>query len=152
MRLSIDDFDTDDLMCAIRQLCTDGTVRERDPAIAELSRELGFMRTGSRIFETLDNAIRTAVRRGVVENSGSGLRIQSRSIEDYDRGFLKDQFLASLQGKSWTDREVAIRGFARWMGFKRTGPAIDETSRSLINGLIRDGRLESEGGDIRRAP
>ena len=152
VRLSIDDFDTDDLMCAIRQLCTDGTVRERDPAIAELSRELGFMRTGSRIFETLDNAIRTAVRRGVVENSGSGLRIQSRSIEDYDRGFLKDQFLASLQGKSWTDREVAIRGFARWMGFKRTGPAIDETSRSLINGLIRDGRLESEGGDIRRAP
>ncbi len=47
-------------------------------------------------------------------------------------------------------REDAIRAFARWMDFRRTGPSIDEVSRSLINGLIKGGRLESDGPSIRR--
>ena len=74
-----------------------------------------------------------------------------RSIEQYEREFLKDQFLASLGGPQWTERDEAIRGLARWLGFRRTGPSIDETARSLINGLIRQGRLESDGALIRRA-
>jgi len=149
--VSIDDYSTDDLVCAVRQLFTEGGLSNRDEAIRELARQLGFGRAGSRIQEILDNAIRTGVRRGIVENSGDGLRINARSIEDYDRDFLKEQFMASLQGKAWTDREDAIRAFGRWMGFKRTGSAIDETGRSLINGLIRVGRLEAEGSMVRRA-
>jgi hypothetical protein len=90
------------------------------------------------------------VRRGIIENDGRGLRIHARSLEEYDRAFLKDQFLASLQGKAWTEREDAVQGFARWMGFRRTGSAIADTARSLINGLIREERLESDGSRIRR--
>jgi hypothetical protein len=90
------------------------------------------------------------VRRGILENNGSGLCIHARSLEEYDRAFLKDQFLASLQGKAWTERDDAVQGFARWMGFRRTGPTIADTARSLINGLIREERLESEGSRIRR--
>ena len=40
-----------------------------------------------------------------------GLRIHARSLEEYDRAFLKDQFLASLQGKAWTERDDAVQGF-----------------------------------------
>ena len=40
--------------------------------------------------------------------------------------------------------------FARWMGYARTGPVIEETARSLINGLIRENRLEADGERIRR--
>jgi hypothetical protein len=148
--ISIDDVDADELMCAARQLFNDGTVRNRDTAIGDLAGQVGFARVGSRIRESLDNAVRTAVRRGILENNGSGLRIHARSLEEYDRAFLKDQFLASLQGKAWTEREDAVQGFARWMGFRRTGSTIADTARSLINGLIREERLESDGSRVRR--
>jgi hypothetical protein len=36
------------------------------------------------------------------------------------------------------------------MGFRRTGPAIDEVARSLVNGLIREDRIESNGDRVRR--
>ena len=128
-----------------------GDVRERDLAISELARELGHQRTDTRIHEALDDTIRTAVRRGILEITGGNLKIGAKSIEQYEREFLKDQFLASLGGSAWTEREDAIRAFARWLGFRRTGPAIDETARSLINGLIRSRRIESEGTQIRKA-
>jgi hypothetical protein len=148
--ISIDVFDAENLICAVRQLFNDGSVRDRDTAIGVLAGQVGFARVGRRIRESLDNVIRTALRRGILENSGSGLRIQARSLEDYDRAFLKDQFLASLQGKAWTERDDAVQGFTRWMGFRRTGSTIADTARSLINGLIREERLESDGLRIRR--
>ena len=49
------------------------------------------------------------------------------------------------------ERDEAIRAFARWMGFRRTGRSIDETARSLINGLLREGRLERQDQLIRRS-
>jgi hypothetical protein len=148
--ISIDDLEADELICAVRQLFNDGSVRDRDTAIGDLAGQVGFTRVGGRIRESLDNTVRTAVRRGILEKNGSGLRLQARSLEEYDRTFLKDQFLASLQGKAWTEREDAVQGFARWMGFRRTGSTIADTARSLINGLIREERLESDGSRIRR--
>lgn len=45
----------------------------------------------------------------------------------------------------------AIRLFTRHLGFRRTGPTLDETARSLINGLLREGSLEKNGpNEIRR--
>ena len=140
------------MICLVRQTFSDGVDRERRRTIHELARALGYLRTGSRIDEELDNTIRTAVRRGILESKNGMLKLAVWSIEHYDRAHLKDQFLASLSGQRWVDRDDAIRGFARWMGFRRTGSAIDETARSLINGLIREGRIESDGGMIRRSP
>jgi hypothetical protein len=148
--ISIDDLDTDELICSVRQLFNDGTVRNRDSAIGDLAGQVGFARVGSRIRESLDNVVRTAMRRGILENNGSGFRIHARSLEQYDRSFLKEQFLASLRGKAWTERDDAVQGFARWMGFRRTGSTFADTARSLINGLIREERLESDGSRIRR--
>ncbi len=144
------DPDREDITCLVRQVFSIGGARERDAAISELARKLGYQRTSSRIAEELDNALRTAVRRGILENDGGALKIAIRSIEDYDRGFLKEQFVASLGGRRWIERDEAIRDFSRWLGFRRTGPSIDETARSLINGLIREGRIESNGSQIRR--
>jgi hypothetical protein len=84
-----------------------------------------------------------------LKNERGELSLLCRSIEEYERDFLKDQFLASL-GRTWTERDEAAQGFARWLGFTRTGPAIKETVRSLINGLIRERRLESESDQIRQ--
>jgi SOS-response transcriptional repressor LexA len=140
----------DELICIIRQHFGDGTTRERDAAIRELAGALGYERTGTRIRDTIDNALRTALRRGVLANTGEGLSPGPHRIDAYERDFLKEQFLASLEGRVWRERDDAIRDFARWMGFRRTGPVIDELARSLINGLIRESRLESLGTSIRR--
>ena len=98
----------------------------------------------------IDGVLRNAVERGILECSNDLLELSAHSIAEYDRDHLKTQFLASLPRSDWIEREDAIRGFARWMGFRRTGSAIDETARSLINGLLRDNRLERTGSKIRR--
>jgi len=85
-------------------------------------------------------------------------RRSARSLADYDRNFLKQQFLAAL-GRSWVEREEAIYRWVRWMGYGRTTDGMFEIGRSLINGLVRTGELEvplrSARGDgrerIRRA-
>jgi hypothetical protein len=86
----------------------------------------------------------TASRRGILENVGGELRLLARSLADYDWDFLKQQFLAAI-GRAWSERDEAIREFCRWMGFARTGSVIEDTARSLINGLLREGRLEADG-------
>jgi predicted helicase len=149
-RIDPEDFDASDLICRVRAIFSQGGPRGRDDAIVELARDLGWQRTSARIREALDNAIRAAVRRGVLINGPGGLRLATRSIDDFYRDDLKEQFLAALQGRQWTERKDAITAFARWLGFRRTGPAIDETGRSLINGLLREGLLEAQGSRIRR--
>lgn len=146
-----DELDRDDLICRIRLLFADGHERERETAIEALARELGYQRTGGQIHDELDNALRTAARRGIVTSEHGTVCLFVRTIEQYDREFLKEQFLASLLGRQWIEREDAIRAFARWMGFRRTGPAIEDSARSLINGLLREDRLESDGSQIRRS-
>jgi hypothetical protein len=138
-------------MALIRRFVGESQPIERDAAIKGLTSELGYERVGSRVREILDNAIRTAVRRGILSNEGGDLSVFARSVADYERDLLKEQFLASLQGGAWQDRDEAIRGFARWLGFRRTGSQVDETARSLVNGLLREGRLETDGPSIRRA-
>jgi len=144
--------DTDEVewMCEIRKLFSTGGARDRDTAIKELATSLGYARVGPVISETISNTLTTAVKRGVIENEGGSLKLLRRNLYEYFLDFLKDQFLAALEGNSWRERDDAIRGFARWMGYSKTSPQIDEKARSIINGLIREGRLESEGTRIRR--
>jgi hypothetical protein len=134
----------------IRNVFRSGTARDRGTALRDVSQALGYARLGPRIRETLDRDLLTAVRRGILQNDGGELSLLCRSIEQYERGFLKEQFLAAL-GRTWLDRTEAARVFARWLGFTRTGGTITDTVRSLINGLLRERRLEARDGRIRKA-
>jgi len=137
-------------MCLVREWFEKNGPSDREEAAKGLIYSLGYGRAGSRLMEQADNVLRTAVRRGVLRNDGGTLSLLERSIEGYDREFLKTQFLAAV-GQTWISRDKAIMDFARWLGFKRTGSVIEETARSLINGLLREGRLESDASDeIRR--
>lgn len=139
--------DRDELVCSIRQLLGDGRSRELESLIRELARELGHSRVDPGIREALERAVRAAARRGVIRRERDEVALLARAITDYEKAFLKEQFLVSLGGKAWRTRDEAIRGFARWMGFRRTGKLIQETGRSLITSLLRAGVLEagSEG-------
>lgn len=149
-RAAEDDSLKDDRILSIRQLFNGSGVRSRDDIITELARLSGYSRTSARIREDMENTIRTAVRRGILVSNEDGLAIQAHTITEFDKEFLKEQFLASMRGRGWTERDDSIRMFARWLGYRRTGPWIEEAARSLINGLIRQSRLESDGTRIRR--
>jgi hypothetical protein len=128
---------------------SDGKIRDRESTLRHLGRELGYYRLGYRVRAVLQNDLLIAVRRGILENTQEGLVLNARSITDCSRDSLKDCFLAA-QGRSWVERDDAIRQFARWLGYARTGAQIEETAQSLINGLIREGRLRAEGTQIRK--
>jgi type I restriction enzyme S subunit len=145
----ISDTDRTEVLAAIRQVFSDGECRERESAIREIAHALGYGRTGHVIEEVLNTDLLTAVRRGILENLRGELKLRTRSIEDYERDFLKEQFLAAI-GRTWIEREDAIREFARWLGFARTGSVIDEVARSLIKGLLREERIEADGPNLIR--
>jgi len=128
---------------------SEGLELTREEAFRKIAKELGYDRVGSKIEEILDSDIRTAVKRGILENDRGTLRIDCRTIEEFRRDFLKDQFMASI-GRVWVEREEAVRSFARFLGFRRAGENIQDTVWSLINGLLREDRLESDGQLIRR--
>jgi hypothetical protein len=146
----IDQTDRSDVLAVIRQVFSDGQPRTRENAIRQMAQALGYGRVGHRINDVLQTDLLTAVRRGILDNVEDELILLARSIADYDRDFLTRQFLAAV-GRSWIERDQAVQNFCHWMGFRRTGPIIDETARSLIQGLLRESRLEADGaGLIRR--
>ena len=145
----INETEQNEVLCTIRQMFSEGLELSRELAFKKIAKELGYDRVGSKIEETLDSDIRTAVKRGILENNRGLIKICIKKIEDYNRDFLKDQFLASI-GRPWVEREEAVRAFTRFMGFRRAGEKIQDTVRSLINGLLREDRLESDGHLIRR--
>ena len=131
-------------MAAIRDVFSTAGPRSRDDAIREVAAALGYQRVGSRISDLLDGYLRTAVRRGILENAPEGLGILCRSITDYEHDFLLQQLVAGMGGKWWT-RDDLIYGTARWLGFRRTGPVIRDTLRAAITSAVRQGLLEREG-------
>jgi hypothetical protein len=145
----ISETERTDVLAAIRQVFSDGESRERESAIREVAHELGYGRTGHVIEEVINKELLTAVRRGILENVRGELKLRTRSIDDYERHFLKEQFLAAI-GRTWMEREEAVREFTRWLGFARTGRVIDEITRSLINGLLREDRIEADGPNLIR--
>ena len=144
------DLDQIEWPCEIRKLFSSRGERDREMAIKELASVLGYQRVREGLRERLDSALSLAVRRGILENRDGELSLLNRSISEYQLDFLKEQFLASLEGHAWKEREDAIRDFARWLGYSRTSEQIDENARSIINGLIRQGKIEAEGTRVRR--
>jgi hypothetical protein len=148
-KIDIEDTDRNEVMGRIRQLFGEGGARDRETALKQLSLSLGYQRLGTKVREILERDLLTAVRRGILINNGGHLQLATGGLDAVDRDELKDGFLAAI-GRSWIDREEAVRSFARFLGYARTGPVLEDTARSLMNGLIRDGRLESDGPNLRR--
>jgi len=142
-------IERDEVLCTIRKVFSDGAERDRDTALRDIANALGYQRLGTRIREGLSADFMTAVRRGIVVNEGGAYRLGFRSFADCPRDTLKEAFESAV-GRAWVTREDAIRAFSRWAGFGRVGKVIDQTARSLINGLIREERVESDGPELIR--
>lgn len=145
----LDDVSREEVMIDIRRVFSEGGSRDREDALRDVAYSLGFKRLGARIEALISNEFSTAVRRGILIKDESGYRLGFRSYAECTRDSLKNDF-ESAMGRGWISREDAIRAFARWSGFARVGEVIDETARSLINGLIREGRIEADGPELIR--
>jgi hypothetical protein len=138
-----------EVLYANRQIFRKGPELSRGLASIRITEEPGNDSIGSKRKEILDSDIRTAAKRGNLGNRAGILKSLCKTIEGYDRKLLKDQFLVSFGGP-WVVRQQAVRVFTRIMGFRRAGEKIQDTVRFLINGLLREDRLESDGQMIRR--
>ena len=147
--------DKNDLLALLREVLTKHGPCDRSTAIQQAAYTLGYQRAGKSIAKALDDAIRTACRRCILLNDQGTLTLNRSSITAmaaHDRDWTKQQLLAALSqsGRLWIEREDAPKLLARWFGLKRTGVQIKQTTKSLINGLLRENRLEAEGSRIRR--
>jgi hypothetical protein len=147
---TIDEIDRDEVMAAIRDVFKSGESLDPDAAIAAIARALGFRRTGARIHEALRSALRTAIRRHIINRDKGVISLECATIDDYSRDELIGTLLAAM-GTSWWDREDAIRAAAHRLGFRRTGSQIRKAFKSAINGAIRRGLLEYDDHIIRRS-
>ena len=139
-----------EIACAVRTMFSDGVIRTRNEAIRGLAVVLGYKRVGSEVRVRMNGALIAAVRRGILVNSAKGLEIGAKSILLFEEDQIQKQFLSSLPGRSWTDRDAAILGFARWLGFARTGSQITKVAKFTIRTLSRQKKLEVDGTSIRR--
>jgi hypothetical protein len=136
-------------MAHIRELFSDRQPRTRDQTLCDLAAKLGYQRLGRKIAGILDDDLRTAVRRGILNNTAGQLTLLTPTITDYTRDHLIDMLLSAI-GPGWIDREDALRTTARHLGFRRTGSTITTTLKSAINGAIRRGLMEYEGPRVRK--
>jgi hypothetical protein len=110
---------------------------------------MGYNRVGHRIREDLGDAIRTAVRRGILENSSGGLCLLCSSIDEYDRDHLI-RMLTAAMGSSWCPQDDVMRAAARHLGYRRTGKKIQAAFKLAIRTALRRGLLERDGQNLRR--
>jgi hypothetical protein len=136
-------------MSAIREVFSSVESLDPETAIIQIARVLGFRRTGARITQGLGSALRTAIRRHIINRYKGVISIECASIDDYTRDELIETLIAAV-GSTWWDREDAIRAAARRLGFRRAGNRITRAFKSAINGAIRRGQLGSEGRKIRK--
>jgi len=125
-----------------------------DELLKAMARTLGWVRISRARREVLAGVINTASRRRIAINRAGWVELYARSIDGYDKDFLKDQFLAALSAQSggYVEREDALRAFARWMGFLRTGSRIVEHGEAVVRSLVRTKRLLVQGSCVKRAP
>ncbi|NUM53145.1 MAG: N-6 DNA methylase [Candidatus Hydrogenedentes bacterium] len=145
----ISEVPREEVLCAVRKILTAESPLDRDDLLKRLAEEFGYQRLGPKARDLLEDDLKTAVRRGIAKRNSNEYSLIARGINGYNRNWLKDCFV-SATGRTWISREDAIRQFARHLGFARTGSAIEDMARSLIKGLLREGRLESDGPNIRR--
>ncbi len=137
------------MLCIIRRVFSTGGPRDRETALHDVAEAMGYQRVGTAIRDVLSRDLLTAVKRGILENNRGERRLFTRHLTDYHRDDLKASFLVAL-GRGWVARDEAIRRLGRWLGFARTGAEMMKEGRSLINGLLRTGDIESEGREMIR--
>ena len=145
-----EELEYDELIQGIRSAAQSNGEVSRDEFITAVARELGFARTGSKIHDAIDGAIRAAARRGIVETGPGTVAAARTRIDDWTRDELVEALGSVMRRGAEYDRDEAIKLAASHLGFRRVGKNIYTAFRSAINGAIRRGILGYKGDMIWR--
>ena len=137
------------LAVAIRKVFSSGGPRDRKTAIRDVALELGYSGVRPNVKKRVDDALRAAVRRGIIQNDGTLLRLDCRSIKDYSREALVKHLLAALE-RTWWEEGLAIHWTADYLGYRGVTETAYKTLKATITTAIRRGLLERDGDKIRR--
>lgn len=135
----------EEVMVLIRRVLDHGAMDETS-FIQKLAEELGYMRAGPRLRPKIIAHIRVAVERGIISDGKFQVR---RRINEVSNDVLKREFLLGI-GDGWIERPDAIRACARRLGYVNAGPQIQAKLKRIIQGLLRDRKLKTDGNLIRR--
>ena len=135
------------LMCALRGVLAESGALASGDLIRQTARKLGFARTGAPLRAVLEKAMARAKQRGIAVEQDGLFSLEVRSIDGYDRDFLK-RHLLGVVGRAWCDTAEVPPRFARALGFARTGSKIEETVWALMRALVRTKQVDVQG----RAP
>ncbi len=83
-------------MSVVRELFSSHSKLDQKSAVRGLALAFGHQRAGKNLQGEMLSHLRIAVRRGIIENDKGSYSLLCKSIDDYDRAFLKSQFIASL--------------------------------------------------------
>jgi hypothetical protein len=143
------EWDLDTALIALRRILKTTGSLSHDDLLHQLCTELGFKRLGPRLNKELSSVITTAGRRGIVQTIQGEIHLDWHTYHEAPRDVQKTVFLAAL-GRTWVTRDDAMTLAARYGGFARVSPPMQALFGSLINGLLRERRLEASGTRIRR--
>ena len=134
---------------ALRRVLVVHGAQDRAALLRLIARELGYARLSARLSRELGSVLAVAGRRGVVQTVAGEVSLAWSSYHEASRDEQKSAFLAAI-GRSWATREEAMTRAARYSGFGRVSPKMRALFASLINGLLRERRLDASGDRIRR--
>jgi hypothetical protein len=136
-------------LAAIREtFATNGSLAPKH-VYREVAQAAGHARAGRRLRHEIRQAMRIAVRRGIIERNGAEYSLLCRRIDQYTRNHLVRMLLAAMP-PGWQTRDEATRAAARHVGYRRTGRNIQRAFKSAINAAIRRGLLDRDGAHLVR--
>jgi hypothetical protein len=133
-----------ELPCLIRDHFRDGSWQTPQETLQSLKRALICRRLTPLLKKTLKSGLNAAVRRRILQRHRGGYQIATLRFADYDDAFLETHLLRVIR-RTWIERSEVPTLLARHLGFKKTTPAIKDTTRRLIKRLVRNGWLETSG-------
>lgn len=153
-RVDLEALDTDTVIVVFRQVLSTQVRWDDDlDLLRAVAARHGYQCLGSRAKDVLKRHLRAALLRGIAqrrEDDGT-LALGARTLEEYTRDFLVESLASVMRMGQVLDREDLMRALLNHFGFQRLTDAQRDTLKSLLNGALRRGVLEAEGGDrVRR--
>jgi len=147
--VNITDTEIEQVLQAIRHVFFNAGSAEglqTNEASRQIAKAMGFGRVSPNLKNVIGEGLRAAVRRGVLWRDNGTFHPRYRSIREYSTDELRRVLRASM-GRAWWLQEEAVTYFARYLGFRKTGPALKGVLQAVIRNAIRAKAMERDKRD-----